>query len=60
MTNTEGMTAYNATLNQMRNETIVNIITGAAELDTFDEFVEQWYEMGGAQITEEVNTTLGR
>ena len=60
MTNTEGMTAYNATLNQMRNETIVNIITGAAELDTFDECVEQWYEMGGAQITEEVNTTLGR
>ena len=35
--------------------TYVQIITGEKPVDAFDDFVKQWYEMGGTQITEEAN-----
>ena len=38
-----------------RKMTYVQIITGEKPVDAFDDFVKQWYEMGGTQITEEAN-----
>ena len=34
------------------------ILTGEVSIDYFDEFVTQWYEMGGRAITDEVNQYL--
>ena len=39
----------------MANQMIANIITGAKDVDYFDEFVELWNSNGGAEITKEVN-----
>ncbi len=36
-------------------EVFHNIIQGVEELDAFDTFVEEWYRMGGADWTNEVN-----
>jgi len=44
-----------STLDQMQQETFTKIITGALPLEAFDEFVTQWYELGGQDITDEVN-----
>lgn len=53
--NTDSMTMYNATLDQMRLEMFTSIITGDASVDTFDNYVEQWKALGGDAITAEVN-----
>jgi putative aldouronate transport system substrate-binding protein len=42
-------------LGSMLGETVLSIINGQLDLDAFDSFVEQWKELGGDQITEEVN-----
>ena len=34
------------------------IMTGEMPIDYFDEFVTQWYEMGGREITAEVNAVI--
>ena len=44
------------TLKALQDETFVKIITGDADMDEFDEFVEQWHALGGAEITADVNT----
>jgi len=44
-----------ADLNKLRNEVFVQIVMGKLPLEEFDRFVEQWLDMGGRQITEEVN-----
>jgi putative aldouronate transport system substrate-binding protein len=36
-------------------ETFISIIYGKAPVSEFDNFVKKWKEMGGEQITEEVN-----
>lgn len=41
-------------LKQYQHETYMNIILGAS-IDEFDTFVEKWKELGGTQITTEVN-----
>ena len=38
----------------------INIIMGEQPLDYFDAFVRQWYDQGGARITEEVNRQFGK
>jgi len=52
---TEGIQAYQTTLDGLRDGVFYGIITGDMEPDDFDDFVEQWKEIGGDQITQEVN-----
>ena len=44
-----------AALEDLELETFTNIITGQADIDEFDDFVETWNTLGGEQITEEIN-----
>ena len=55
---TETMEQKMATLNKMESETFLKIIMGKEPLDSFDSFVEQWYSLGGEQITEEVRAAV--
>lgn len=43
-----------ATLDKLEKETFLKIIMGAAPVDTFDQFVQDWKKQGGDQITAEV------
>lgn len=51
---TPTMVERSATLQTMESEVFTNIVMGAS-LDTFDKFVEDWNNLGGADITSEVN-----
>lgn len=55
---TDGMAEKNATLQKLMLETFTKIITGSADIDEFDAFVENWKNLGGQQITDEVNEWL--
>ena len=55
---TDGMAEYNATLQKLQLEVFTKIITGSADIDEFDTFVKNWYNLGGQQITDEVNDWL--
>lgn len=55
---TDGMAEKNATLQKLMLETFTKIITGNASIDEFDAFVENWNNLGGKQITDEVNEWL--
>lgn len=44
-----------STLDTLLKETFTKIIMGAASIDEFDKFVENWKKLGGDQITKEVN-----
>lgn len=57
--NTDAMSAYNVTLDQLILESFTKIITGEKEADSFEEYVEQWKTLGGDEITAEVNAELG-
>ncbi|WP_167859434.1 extracellular solute-binding protein [Paenibacillus cymbidii] len=52
---TATMTDKNATLLKLEYETFTKIIMGAAPIEEFDKFVENWSKLGGDQITGEVN-----
>ncbi len=52
---TATMVERRATLEKMEKEVFVKIIMGAAPIDEFDKFVSDWNELGGADITKEVN-----
>ncbi len=52
---TETMVEKLSTLEKMEVETFVKIIMGESSIDAYDEFVENWYNLGGEKITEEVN-----
>ena len=43
------------TLDKMRDEVVTNIILGAPVDETFDKFVRDWKNLGGDQMTSEVN-----
>ena len=51
----ETMVERQATLEQMEKEAFIKIIMGAAPIDEFDTFVNNWYQLGGQDITNEVN-----
>lgn len=51
----EGDSAYLAELNKLRDETIIEIITGDKPIDYFDEFVKKWYSSGGDVLTQQAN-----
>jgi len=42
------------TLNDLRNEYFVKIITGALPLDAFDEYVSKWWASGGTETMEAI------
>jgi putative aldouronate transport system substrate-binding protein len=44
----------NATLDTRELEVFTKIIIGDS-LDNFDKFVDEWYKLGGEQMTNEVN-----
>lgn len=44
-------------LMKLEKEFFIKIITGEQELDSFDDFVEQWYQNGGEELTEKANRT---
>ena len=39
----------------MQLETYTAIITGEEDISAFDNFVSQWFNLGGQDITDEVN-----
>ncbi|MGJ0868422.1 extracellular solute-binding protein [Enterococcus innesii] len=52
---TKTMIDKRATLEKMEKEVFIKIIMGEAPIDDFDKFVEDYYTLGGEQITKEVN-----
>ncbi|WP_138494570.1 extracellular solute-binding protein [Paenibacillus pinistramenti] len=46
------------TLEKLENETFLKIIVGDLPLDAFDDFVAQWKQLGGDQITKEVTDAV--
>ncbi|MGO4542325.1 extracellular solute-binding protein [Paenibacillus sp. 2TAB19] len=55
---TQTMTDKWATLDKLEKETFTKIIMGAASVDEFDTFVEDWNKLGGEQILQEINDWL--
>lgn len=45
-------------LSKLEQETFLQIVTGAADSSSFDEFVTRWHAEGGDQITKEVNEAV--
>ena len=52
---TPTMVERRATLEKMEKEVFIKIIMGAAPIDEFDKFLNDWNELGGSDITKEVN-----
>lgn len=52
---TDGMAEKNATLEKLQLETFTKIITGNADINEYDTYVQNWLDLGGKQITDEVN-----
>ena len=52
---TQGMANNLATLRDLQNEMILQVITGHKDISAFDAFVQDWHKLGGEQITQEVN-----
>ncbi len=51
----ETMLEKQATLDKLELETITRIITGESSIDEWDDYLEQWYALGGQEITDEIN-----
>jgi len=51
---TETMIERISILHDLQHESYINIILGNS-INEFDQFVETWYELGGAEITKEAN-----
>nr|WP_251666208.1 extracellular solute-binding protein [Paenibacillus camelliae] len=51
---TETMIEAKSMLHDLQHETYINIILGDP-IESFDAFVDTWYKLGGAAITQEVN-----
>lgn len=56
---TQAFNRYWSTLASLEKQTITQIIEGAP-LSSFDTFVQKWNQLGGAQITKEVNTWVSQ
>lgn len=52
---TASMPKYWTHLEALRETTFIQIITGEKSVDEYDAFVEQWYNLGGTDITNEAN-----
>ena len=51
---TESMATKWAHLLKLEQETLIQIVMGEKPVEEFDRFVEQWYQMGGQEITDEI------
>ena len=51
---TETMMEKKSILDELQNDTFINIILGNP-IDQFDQFVEEWHRLGGDSITTQVN-----
>ena len=49
-----------ATLEKLENETFLKIIVGDLPVSAFDDFVAQWKQLGGDQITKEVTDFVNK
>lgn len=49
------MTKYAAQLIKMRDQMLIQIITGDKPLDYFDQYVKDYMNAGGAEVEKEVN-----
>jgi len=49
---TENMASCYFILNEMAHETIIKIICGES-VDSYDDFLDSWYALGGAEVTRE-------
>lgn len=47
-----------ATLEKLEDETFLKILNGDAAIETFDEYVSQWNNLGGSEIIEELKATV--
>lgn len=52
----EEVSNVSTTLQKLLVETIVKIITGADEVESYDKFLENWYAMGGQTAIDEANS----
>lgn len=52
---TPTMTSYSQTLDTMEEEVFTKIIMGESDISEFDKFVKDWQDLGGTDITAEVN-----
>lgn len=52
---TESMESLWATLETLEDEYFLQVLTGDASLDEFDDFVAQWNALGGDVVTQEVS-----
>lgn len=52
---TPTQTERESTLKKLQDETVIQIITGEKSVDEWDSFVENWYNLGGKDITKEMN-----
>lgn len=55
---TETMGLYWASLLKLENQFYMETIIGTNSIDEFDDFVEQWLNLGGAEITAEVQAIV--
>ncbi|KRE98482.1 ABC transporter substrate-binding protein [Paenibacillus sp. Soil766] len=55
---TKTMESRWASLDKLEKETFLKIIMGAAPLDTFDKFVQDWKKQGGDQILAEIDESI--
>jgi hypothetical protein len=51
---------HGKTLNDLRDEVFYGIISGTEDLDAFDRYVEQYYELGGKEVEQEANEYYAR
>ncbi|MFC5405357.1 extracellular solute-binding protein [Cohnella soli] len=52
---TPTMISKSSILSELQTEVFTKIIMGAAPIDEFDKFVDQWKKLGGDEMTKEVN-----
>ena len=57
---TDGIVDYGTTLDNLAFTTFTRIIMGVDPIEAFDNFVDEWWMLGGDTITNEVNELLGR
>lgn len=57
---TETMTTKWSYLMDLQKQSFLKIITGKESIDSFDKFVQQWKQLGGDEITDEVNDYLAK
>lgn len=55
---TDTMVKKWAALKKLETETFLKIVMGEKSVDDFDGFVKTWLQMGGQQITDEVNEAI--